>query len=51
VNILAAQSACVKLAVERRLWILDNFLTVAIVAAVLVAAAFITYMVMRRHKH
>ena len=50
-NILAAQTACVKLAVERRLWILDNFLTVAIVAAVLAAAAFITYMVVRRHKH
>ncbi|MBQ8717974.1 MAG: hypothetical protein IJY66_01760 [Clostridia bacterium] len=50
-NILAAQTACVRLAAGHRLWILDNFLTVAIVAAVLVAAAFITYMVVRQHKH
>ena len=44
-NILAALSAYLRLAVERRLWILDNFLTVAIVAAVLAAVAFIAYMV------
>ena len=49
-NILAAQSACIKLAVERKLWILDNFLTLAIVAAILAAAAFIGYMIARRHK-
>ena len=49
-NLIAAQSACVKLAVERRLWILDNFLTVAIVAAIFAAAGFISYMIMRQHK-
>ena len=49
-NQFAAQSACVKLAVERKLWILDNFLTVAIVAAIIAAAGFISYMIMRQHK-
>ena len=49
-NRITALSACVKLAVERRLWILDNFLTVAIVAAIIAAAGFISYMIMRQHK-
>ncbi len=49
-HFLPLQTSALRTA-EKHLWIVDNLLTIAIVAAVVAAGAFIGYMLLHNKRH